>query len=51
MNIFLNGLTMRQIILLAMSFRFYDYENLLNAKGQLIDVMNGILSKTQKELS
>ena len=34
-----------------MFFRYYDYEYLLNQKFQLVDVMNGILSKDGKELT
>ncbi len=42
---------MRQIMLMATFFRFYEYDDLLNWKFQLVDVMNGILSKENKDLN
>lgn len=51
MDIVLHGLTMRQILLMSLFFRYYDYEILLNQKIQLVDVMNGILNKDHKELN
>jgi hypothetical protein len=50
-DVVMNGLTMRQVMMLSLFFRFYDYEFLLNWKMQLVDVMNGILSKDHKELT
>jgi hypothetical protein len=47
----LEGLTIRQIVLISMFFRYYDYEFLLNSKFQITDVVNALFSKDGKELN
>jgi len=42
---------MRQISIIALFFRFFDYDNMLSHKHQLVDVINGIYSKEKKELN
>jgi hypothetical protein len=46
----LRGLTIRQIILISIFFRYFDYEYLLNSKYQLTDVINVAFSKENKSL-
>lgn len=45
------GLTIRQIMTIALFFRYFDYDFLLNQKYQLVDVVNGLFSKENRELS
>jgi hypothetical protein len=47
----LEGLTIRQIVLISMFFRYYDYEFLLNSKFQITDVVNALFSKDGKQLN
>ncbi len=46
-----NGLTIRQITIISLFFRYYDSEYLLNFKAHLVDILNGMYSKTHKALN
>jgi len=46
-----SGLTIRQLTIISLFFRYYDNEYLLNFKAHLVDIINGMYSKTHKSLN